>query len=184
MTGDVSVFNGLECIKPRLVFCARVAERAGVSVSSLYQYFPNKAAILLRLQSNEWRETSSLLSDILSDRSRLPSERLRSLVHAFLLSECEEAAVRGALNDAAPLYHGAPEAREVRDADEPLIAEFMVELIPDALPATRDLAGELVMTTMSTVGKDFSGNARTKEEIEVYTDAMAAMLSAYIRELK
>src|SRR5215468_2364179 len=83
---------------------ARVAERAGVSIGSLYQYFPNKAAILFRLQSDEWRQTTDLLSSILEDTGKPPQERLRALVHAFIRSECEEAAVRGALDDAAPLY--------------------------------------------------------------------------------
>jgi AcrR family transcriptional regulator len=39
---------------------ARVAEKAGVSVGSLYQYFPNKASILFRLQTEEWRSTTAL----------------------------------------------------------------------------------------------------------------------------
>src|SRR6478752_2632826 len=93
---------------------ARVAEKAGVSIGSLYQYFPNKAAILFRLQSDEWRQTTDLLSNILGDLQKPPRERLRTLVHAFIHSECEEADMRTALNDAAPLYRHAPEAQAAR----------------------------------------------------------------------
>jgi AcrR family transcriptional regulator len=162
---------------------ARVAERAGVSVGSLYQYFPNKAAILFRLQSDEWRQTSHLLGEVLNDSARPPLDRLRSLVHTFIRSECEEAAVRVALNDAAPLYRDAPEAQEARQADDPIIEQFMREALPDASDAIRTMAGDLIMTTMSTVGKEFSEAAHDESEISAFADAMADMFCAYLRSL-
>ncbi|QFI77032.1 TetR family transcriptional regulator [Bradyrhizobium betae] len=162
---------------------ARVAERAGVSVGSLYQYFPNKAAILFRLQSDEWRRTSELLRDLLADRVKPPLERLRALVHAFIRSECEEAAIRGALDDAAPLYRDAPEARDARSAGEGIVAAFMREALPKASDATRGLAGELIKTTLSEVGKRFSEKPRSEVEIVRHADALADMLCAYLGEL-
>lgn len=163
---------------------ARVAAKAGVSVGSVYQYFPNKASILFRLQSDEWRATSAMMRGILEDRPTPPLDRLRRLVHAFVQSECDEAAVRVALDDAAPLYRDAPEAAAAKGEWDSVTEAFMRETLPGRTKAVRDLAGDLITTTLSAVGKDFSETARSPAEIRSYADAMADMFCAYLTSLK
>jgi AcrR family transcriptional regulator len=91
-----------------------VAEEAGVSVGSLYQYFPNKEAIFFRLQTDEWDQTGAALDRILAKSDQPPLDRLRSMVRVFFQSEWAEASLRIALRDAVPLYRDAPECRSTK----------------------------------------------------------------------
>jgi hypothetical protein len=45
------------------------------------------------------------------------------------------------------------------------------------------LAGDLIATTLSAVGKQFSETVRSPPEVEAYADAMADMFCAYLERL-
>jgi AcrR family transcriptional regulator len=161
-----------------------VAETAGVSVGSLYQYFPNKESILFRLQTDEWRQTGALIDGILSDTTLAPLERLRSVVREFFRSECEEAQMRTALSDAAPLYRDAPETREQRKAGRRRTLTFMREVLPGAPVRERAFASDLVMTTMSAIGKKVSEQGYSRNEVDRWATATGDMFCAYLQQLR
>jgi AcrR family transcriptional regulator len=161
----------------------RVAERAGISIGSLYQYFPNKASILFRLQSDEWQDTRAVLTGLLADTSQTPAARLRAVVRAFVASECEEADMRRALADAAPLYRDTPEAQAAQaQSREPVLA-FLREAAPRASAERLDMAGSLMIGTLKVQGKALSQSGQSREAIARQTEALADMLCAYLATL-
>jgi AcrR family transcriptional regulator len=60
-----------------------IAERAGVSVGSLYQYFPNKDAILVALMERHVQEGTALLSGLVQEVRGQPLP-IDALLHRFV----------------------------------------------------------------------------------------------------
>jgi len=161
----------------------RVAQAAGISVGSLYQYFPNKQAILFRLQSDEWEKTGEAIDTILGDVTKPAAERLRSMVKTFFHSECEEAPLRLALDAAAASYHDAPQSRARSPRSQQIVSAFIAAAAPHATAAQRRFAAGLVFMTTTAVGKQLSERSPKRGEIDALADAIAAMLSAYLTNL-
>lgn len=66
----------------------RVAERSGVAVGSLYQYFPNRDAILARLAEEEVRRQSKATQEYYASVRRLPmAELLRCSIERLVEGE-------------------------------------------------------------------------------------------------
>ncbi|MDQ8035370.1 MAG: TetR/AcrR family transcriptional regulator, partial [Bordetella sp.] len=86
-------------------------------------------------------------------------------------------------NDAAPLYRDSPEAQKAQAEGDQMIETFIAEVLPRASASSRERAGDLIMTTLSTVGNEFSRTRRTKAETKAYADAMADMFCAYLKAL-
>jgi AcrR family transcriptional regulator len=173
----------LEREGPHRFTTTRVAETAGVSVGSLYQYFPNKQAILHRLQLEEWERTGELIDTILGDATSPPARRLRAMVRMFFQSERAEAPLRLALEKAAPRYHDAPESRARRRRSQRVVSAFIRAAAPKAKPRQRRFAVRLLFLTMTSLGKELSEVRLDAAELNRWADEVAEMLTTYLARL-
>jgi AcrR family transcriptional regulator len=157
----------------------RVAEVAGVSVGSLYQYYPNKEAVLFRLHEREVQATWATLGAILSDASRTPRQRFEAAVSAFFEAEAEELPLRTALQRAELYFDDTPEYREVESQAVGGVREFLREALP---PDTRELdfKARLVQTVVSSVAERLTNRGVKRSELRKWARVCSGMLCDYL----
>ncbi|MCH8685530.1 TetR/AcrR family transcriptional regulator [Pedomonas mirosovicensis] len=129
---------------------ARIADRAGVSIGSLYQYFPNKEALIAALIERHTERIVAAVAQALADPAAAPLEEgLRSLVRVGLDTHRIAPALHKILAEQVPRVGRMAEvmdtSRRITQLIEAYLCKHAAQLPPDRDPA---LEAQLLETTL------------------------------------
>jgi len=93
-----------------------IAQRAGVSIGSLYEYFPGKEAVFAELRRREGLKTYELL--MREPRPETPTAALDHLVTSYIARFRDEWALLVALENEVPRF-------AIAEAEQAVLAEYM-----------------------------------------------------------
>lgn len=163
-----------------------VAKQAGISVGSLYQYFPNKGAILHRLEISEMESTVAGLLKILQ-KSASHEDRLREAIRFFFETEYKERKVRSALKEVRSLFDSTAEVQRIQGEIFQAVHDFLVDWNTSAGsdgqgPEVTRQAAELLIVTVSALAESVSDREK-KSRILWWAEECFQMLHDRLQQL-
>jgi AcrR family transcriptional regulator len=166
----------------RKLTTTRVAERAGVSVGTLYQYFPNRQALIRAVLERYLLEMSaSIQADCQALRGRSLDEIATGMVDAMIAAKWRRLEVSRAMREPLVEVGGAELVRASAVRGASLVAELLRSCPEIAGVDVEPLAVFLVMACTSMLQAAFIEYAADQETIRAH---MRAMVCGYLREMR
>jgi AcrR family transcriptional regulator len=159
----------------------RVAARAGVSVGTLYQYFPNKAALLRAALQRHMDEVGAVLESVCREQSGSSLEKMATaLVTRFLEAKMKDAKASVALYSVSSDVDGARIAREMNlKANRFIVA--MLATAQNELTTDPQLVASMLQATMAGVSRRLLESASPESEYKRLRDELVFLACAYLR---
>ena len=127
----------------------RVAARAGVSVGTLYQYYPNKRSLLFAVFEDHMDKVAQAVEAACADaRDRPMSEMIRRVVEAFVDVKMHRADISVALYRVAPDVGGPALVKQTGQRLRKAI-EAMLLTAPDLKLSLDPFAIDMMLSAMS-----------------------------------
>jgi AcrR family transcriptional regulator len=127
----------------------RVAERAGVSVGTLYQYYPNKQSLLFAVLEHHMNNVAVRIEATCESACHKPlAEMIREMVETFVDAKMERADISVALYRVAADVGGSTVIKRVGQRSRKAV-EAMLQTAPDAQSPPDNFAIDIMLAAMA-----------------------------------
>jgi len=158
-----------------------VAARAGVSVGTLYQYFPNKSALLRSALQRHMDAIGSAIEMVCREHIGSSLEEMATaLVTSFFEAKMKDAKASVALYSVSSDVDGARISREMSlKANRAIVA--MLATATDELTTDPQLVASMLQATMAGVSRRLLESASPETDYESLRNELVFLLRTYLR---
>lgn len=159
----------------------RVAEKAGVSIGSLYQYFPNKGALIAALSKRHAEDIEAALMAASADTGRTPLKQLvRRMIESNVAAHLIDPALHAALSDHLP-DQGALDWRRTFESRMRTRVRGVLEAYKRELRVKDlDLATYIVMRSVEACVHEACRQRPADMQSGALTDAVSDLVLSYL----
>lgn len=159
----------------------RVAVRAGVSVGTLYQYFPNKSALLRAALQRHMDEIGMAVETVCHEQAGSSLEKMATaLVTGFLEAKMKNARASVAFYSVSSDFDGARISREMGQkfnrAIVTMLATAKGELLTDP-----QMVASMLQATMVGASRQLLESTSPESVYEKLRDELVFLMCAYLR---
>ena len=129
-----------------------VAERAGVSVGSVYQYFPNKDSLVTALHERHAAQMDAAIDTVLgASRARSLRGHVQAMVRALLAAHQVEPELHRVLEKEFPFFDAPREESAADDSIFRRVRQLLEDHRGEIAPRNLDLATWIVLQIMESL---------------------------------
>ena len=158
----------------------RVAERAGVSVGTLYQYYPNKQSLLFAVLENHLDNVMARTEAACERACHKPlGEMIREMVEAFVDAKMERAAIAVALYRVSADVGGPTLIKRISQRSRKAV-EAMLQTAPDTKSPPDKFAIDIMLAAMAGAMRSLLEAGPTSSTVRKSREQLVLLCQSYM----